>query len=115
MHLSASIGTGKAPMDAAMVLIALGRQGHDVLLQMIEALHTFGQTASLKNADLDLGHIEPLPCLGVPASICFGNGSFIIESVSEPRFWIHYKPSDSQHRDFGYLTGVRFMINSVLR
>ncbi len=53
MHLSASIGTGKAPMDLTMVRIALRRQSQNVPPQMIEALHTFGQTASLKNADLD--------------------------------------------------------------
>src|SRR5260370_42334327 len=59
MHLSASIGTGKAPMDAAGVRIALGRQGHNVLPQLSEALDPFGQTAPLKNADLDLRHIQP--------------------------------------------------------
>ena len=37
MHLSPSIGTGKAPMDATAVRIALGRQSHNVLPQMIEA------------------------------------------------------------------------------
>lgn len=30
----------------------------NMLLQMIEAFDAFGQVASLKNADLDLGHIE---------------------------------------------------------
>jgi hypothetical protein len=59
MHLSASIGTGKAPMDAAVVHIALGRQGHNMLPQMLEALDPFGQTAALKNANLDLSHIQP--------------------------------------------------------
>jgi hypothetical protein len=47
MHLSASIGTGKAPMDVTLLRIALSRQGHNVLPQMIEALDAFGQTASL--------------------------------------------------------------------
>ncbi len=59
MHLSPSIGTRKAPMDSAVVRIALSRQGHNMLPQMIEALHAFGQTPPLKNADLDFGHIEP--------------------------------------------------------
>jgi hypothetical protein len=59
MHLSPSISTGKAPMDPALVRIALSRQRHNVLPQMIEALHAFGQTPPLKNADLDLGHIQP--------------------------------------------------------
>ncbi len=45
MQLRASIGTRKAPMDATAVRIALGRQSDDVLPQMIEALHVFGQTA----------------------------------------------------------------------
>jgi hypothetical protein len=61
MHLSTSIGAGKAPMDATVVRIALGRQGHNVLPQMLEALHALRQTAPFKDADLDLGHIEPPP------------------------------------------------------
>ena len=48
MHLSASIGARKAPMDAAVVRIALGRQGHNVLPQMIEVLHALGQIAPFK-------------------------------------------------------------------
>ncbi len=64
MHLSASIGTGKAPMDMRLLRIALSRQGHDVLPQMIEALDALGQTAPFKNADLDLGHIEPTAMFG---------------------------------------------------
>jgi hypothetical protein len=46
MHLSPSISTGKAPMDLAPLRIALSRQRHNVLPQMIEALHPFGQTPS---------------------------------------------------------------------
>lgn len=72
MHLSASIGARKAPMDAAVVRIALGRQGHNMLPQMIEALDPFGQTAPLKNADLDLSHIQPTgmdaACNGPPGA-----------------------------------------------
>src|SRR5258708_7054752 len=64
MHLSASIGTRKVPMNAAVLRIALSRQGHHVLPQMIEALDAFGQTPPLKNADLDLGHIEPTAMFG---------------------------------------------------
>ena|ERR1700731_2375651 len=63
MHLSASIGTGKAPMNLAVLRIALSRQSHNMLPQMLEALHPFGQTASLKNADLNLGHIQPTAML----------------------------------------------------
>ena len=63
MHLSAGIGTGKAPMDTAMVRIALSGQRHNVLPQVIEALDAFGQTAPLENADLNLGHIEPTAML----------------------------------------------------
>ena len=59
MHLSASIGTGKAPMDTTVLRIALSRQGHDVLPQLIEALDALRQTAAFKNADLDLRHIQP--------------------------------------------------------
>ncbi len=59
MHLSANLGAGKAPMDATVVRIALSRQRHDMLPQVLEALHALGQTAPFKNADLHLGHIEP--------------------------------------------------------
>ena len=59
MHLSPSIGAGKAPMDMTLVRIALSRQGHNVLPNMIEAFDALGQAASFKNADLDLGHVEP--------------------------------------------------------
>src|SRR5438270_3173617 len=64
MHLSASIGTSKAPMDLTVVRIALSRQGHDVLPQMVEALDALRQTAPFKNADLDLRHIEPTAMFG---------------------------------------------------
>src|SRR5437588_6309526 len=64
MHLSASISAGKAPMDTRLLRIALSGQGHNLLPQMIEALDAFGQTAAFKNADLNLGHIEPTPMLG---------------------------------------------------
>jgi hypothetical protein len=64
MHLRASIGTGKAPVNAAVVRIALSRQGYNMLPQMIEALHALRQTASFKNADLNLGHIEPAAMFG---------------------------------------------------
>jgi len=59
MHLSANIGTGKAPMDATSLLIALARQGQHMLPQPIETLDALGQAAAFKNADLDLSHIEP--------------------------------------------------------
>src|SRR5258708_12523588 len=59
MHLSASIGTGEAPMNATALRIALARQRHNVLPQLIEAGDALGQTAPFKNADLDLGYIEP--------------------------------------------------------
>lgn len=65
MHLSASIGTGKAPMDTTGLRIAFGRQSHNVLPQVIEALEPFGQTAAFKNADLDLGHVQPTAMFGV--------------------------------------------------
>ena len=59
MHLSASIGTGKAPMELASMDIALGGQDHTVLPQLLEALDALRQTAALKDADLDLCHIQP--------------------------------------------------------
>jgi hypothetical protein len=51
-------------MDPTVPGIALSRQDHNVLPQMIEALDPFGQTPSFKNADLDLGHIEPTAMFG---------------------------------------------------
>ncbi len=72
MHLSPSISTRKAPMDTTAPDIALGGQGHNMLPQLIEALDPFGQTAPLKNADLDLGHIQPTgmdaACNGPPGA-----------------------------------------------
>src|SRR5579864_5319394 len=64
MHLSPSIGTRKAPMDLAVLRIALRRQNHNMLPQMIEALHAFRQTSALKDADLDLGHVKPTAMFG---------------------------------------------------
>jgi hypothetical protein len=39
MHLRTSIGTGKAPMNAAALSIALSGQRYDVLPQLIKTLH----------------------------------------------------------------------------
>ena len=64
MHLSASIGTGEAPMNATALRIALARQRHNVLPQLIEAGDALGQTAPFKNADLDLGYIERTAMFG---------------------------------------------------
>ena len=59
MHLSTSIGTGKASMELASMDIVLGDQDHIVLPQLLEALDALRQTAALKDADLDLYHIQP--------------------------------------------------------
>ena len=59
MHLSTSLSTGKAPMDLAALRVALASQGFNVLPQMLKAFDAFGQTATLEDADLDLGHVEP--------------------------------------------------------
>ncbi len=59
MHLSPSISAGKVPMDTRLLRIALRCQGHNLLPQMIQAFDAFGQTAALKNADLNLRHVEP--------------------------------------------------------
>src|SRR6266568_2768476 len=87
MHLSASIGTRKAPMDSAVLRIALSSQSHNMLPQMIEALHPFGQTAPLKNADLDLGHIQPTAMFGrvmhlqsLPDALRFLRGKRLVEA-----------------------------------
>src|SRR2546427_9454760 len=87
MYLSPSIGTGKAPMDSALLRIALSRQGHNMLPQMIEALHAFGQTPPFKNADLDLGHIQPTAMFGrvmhlqsLPDALRFLRGKRLVEA-----------------------------------
>ena len=64
MHLRASLGTSKAPMNTTALRIALSRQGHNVVPQVLQALHPFGQTAALKNADLDLRHVQPTAVFG---------------------------------------------------
>src|SRR5579859_4078236 len=63
MHLSPSIGAGKAPMDVHLSSITLLRQSFNMLPQMLKAFDALGQTVALKNADLDLGHVEPTPML----------------------------------------------------
>lgn len=63
MHLSTSIGTGKAPRDLAALRVAFAGQGFPVLPQMIQAFDACGQTPSLNNADLDLGYGEPTAML----------------------------------------------------
>lgn len=64
MHLRASIGTGKAPMNPTALRFALSRQRHDVVPQVFQALHPFGQTPAFKNADLNLRHIQLTAMLG---------------------------------------------------
>ncbi len=59
MHLSASIGTRKAPMDPSAGSVAFSSQGFNVLPEMLKAFDAFGQTSAFKNADLDLSHVEP--------------------------------------------------------
>src|SRR5438876_9969545 len=103
MHLSPSISAGKAPMDTRLLRIALSRQGHNVLPQMIEALDAFGQTASFKNADLDLGHIEPTAMFGrvmhlqsLPDALRFLRGKRLVEAGRRMRIEIvHHQANDT--------------------
>ena len=113
--MSASISARKAPMDPTALSIALGGQGHNVLPQMIEALHAFRQTDPLENADLDLGYIEPTAMLGrvmhlqsVPDTLRFLRRKRLIEAhrgmcveiahhqADHPRFGIDliHQPAD---------------------
>ena len=59
MKFVTSIVGGKAPRDGAALSIALGLQGGNALAQVLHACHPTRQTASRKDTDLDLGHIEP--------------------------------------------------------
>src|SRR5438270_11244243 len=64
MELVTSITGSKAPGDGAALSIALGLQGNDALAQVLHALHATRQTATSKDTDLDLGHIQPTAMLG---------------------------------------------------
>ena len=64
MHLSASISTRKAPVNLSLDSIPFGCQRFNVLPEMLKAFDAFGQTAAFKDADLNLGHIEPTPMFG---------------------------------------------------
>src|SRR5579859_1554894 len=51
-------------MNAHPSGIAFIREGLNMVPQMLEVLHTLGQTTALKHADLDLGHIQPTSMFG---------------------------------------------------
>src|SRR2546429_4638328 len=64
MELVTSIVGGEAPRDGTVLSIALGLQGGDALAQVLHACHTTRQTATSKDTDLDLGHIQPTAMFG---------------------------------------------------
>ena len=64
MELVTSVIGSKAPRDGAVLSIAFGLQGGDALAQVLHADHATRQTATSKNTDLDLGHIEPTAMFG---------------------------------------------------
>ena len=64
MELVTSVIGSEAPRDGAVLSIALGLQGGDALAQVLHACHPTRQTATGKNTDLDLGHIEPTAMFG---------------------------------------------------
>ena len=51
-------------MDGAPSGITLSLQGFDPVVQCLEVPHRSRETAPLKDADLDLGHVEPTAMLG---------------------------------------------------
>src|SRR2546425_6508053 len=77
MELVTSIIGSKAPRDSAALRIAFGLQCSNALAQLLHAFHPTRQTATGKNTDLDLGHVQPTAmdaaCNGTPrAAFCSG-------------------------------------------
>src|SRR5713226_6342474 len=64
MELVTSVAGSKAPRDGAALSIALGLQGSDALAQHLHAFHATRQTATSKDTDLDLSHIQPTAMFG---------------------------------------------------
>jgi hypothetical protein len=65
MHLSTSIGTGKAPMDLAALRVAFACQGFNVLPQMIKLLTRLDKHPRSKMLISISAMLSQLPCLGV--------------------------------------------------
>src|SRR5712691_10783352 len=59
MELGTRVIGGKTPRDGAELSIALGLQGDNTLAQVLHAFYPTRQTASRKDTDLNLGHIQP--------------------------------------------------------
>src|SRR2546421_1205227 len=64
MELVTSIIGSKAPRDSAALRIAFGLQCGNALAQLLHAFHPTRQTATGKNTDLDLGHVQPTAMFG---------------------------------------------------
>src|SRR5258708_2087387 len=64
MEMVMSIIGGKAPRDGAALSIALGIKGGNQLVQVLHAGHPTRQTASRKDTDLDLRHVQPTAMFG---------------------------------------------------
>ena len=64
MELVTSVVGGEAPRDGAALSIALGLQGGNALAQVLHTCHATRQTASRKDTDLDLGHVQPTAMFG---------------------------------------------------
>ena len=64
MKFVTSIVGGKAPGDGAALSIALSLQGGNTLTQVLHTCHATRQTASCKDTNLDLGHIQPTAMFG---------------------------------------------------
>jgi hypothetical protein len=64
MKFVASIVGSKTPRDGTALSIAFGFQGGNALAQVLHAFHPTRQTATGKNTDRDLGHIQPTAMFG---------------------------------------------------
>src|SRR5437763_2822143 len=79
MQLVTSIAGSKAPGDGAALSIAFSRQSSDTLAQHLHTFHATRKTDTRKNADLDLGHVQP--------TAVFGRIMELDALQDAPRFW----------------------------
>src|SRR5690348_4078956 len=71
-ELGAGLLVGEPPVNGRMALIALRYERHHLLLQGLHVGHRPGEAATLKDANFDLGLVEPATVLGrvVPLHYC---------------------------------------------
>ena len=110
MHLSTSISTSKAPMDLAALSIAFAGQSFNMLPKMLKAFDTFGQTSPLKNADLDLSHVQPTAMLrrvmdlqSFPDALCFLGRECLVEATHRMSIEIVHDQTDHPSIRIGFI------------